>query len=507
MYKALLLLITLCLLVQPGFAQQKGAAVNARNTSIIFKVNQVLQSNMVIQQNKPFKVWGQASAGEQITVKADWMRQPVTVVAGADNKYLAIINVPPAKKDNYTAYTLTVSNRQQNIIFTNLLIGDVWFLSGQSNMQFAMREVKDAASEMAAANQPNIRIFNVGFNWNTRPIDTLKGNWQLVSPQTVKDFSAIGYYFGKELQSKLGIPIGLIYAGVGGSWEQAYVAQDVMAEDTMLNRVYLKPFFDNPKSKEKLDGVFSFDRVNQPFLIHNAMINPFYNLSIKGICWYQGESNRAERESYLQLSYAQIKSWRKAFAQGDLPFYYVQVAPHAYEKFDPMLNDYAYFREVQEKISEMNNTAMAVTMDVGNAKNIHPINKKPVADRLARIALNRTYGMLDINYQGPHVNYVTFVKKKAFVHFLPESIKTGLRTNDEAVPEYFMIAGEDHIFWPAEANIIDNTIELSAKQVKKPVAVRYAFTNYPVTNLENGDGIPAVPFRTDNWNEPIISKK
>lgn len=504
MFKTLPFFITICLIVQVGFAQQK-AGVQAG--SVAFKVNQVLQSNMVIQQNKPFKVWGQAVAGEQVTVKGDWMQQAVTVIAGADNKFMAIINVPEAKKGDYTAHTLAVESHQQKIMLTDLLIGDTWFLSGQSNMQFAMREVKDAITEIAAATSPNIRILNVGFNWNTKPIDTLKGDWQKVSPQTVKDFSAVGYYFGKELQSKLDIPIGLIYTGIGGSWEQAYVAQDVMAADTMLNRVYLKPFFDSPKSKEKLDGVFSFDRVYQPFLIHNAMINPFYNLSIKGICWYQGESNRAERESYLRLSYAQIKSWRKAFAQGDLPFYYVQVAPHAYEKFDPTLNDYAFFREVQEKISEMNNTSMAITMDVGDAKNIHPTNKKPVGDRLARIALNRTYGMLDINYQGPHIDYVEYIKKKAIINYIPASVKTGLHTNDAAEPKFFMIAGTDQIFWPAEAKIINNTIELSAKQVKKPVAVRYAFTNYPVTNLENGDSLPAVPFRTDNWAEPVVAKK
>lgn len=507
MFKTLPFFITICLIAQAGFAQQKTTAANVQNAPVTFKVNQVLQSNMVIQQNKPFKVWGQAASGEAVTVKADWMLQPITVIAGADNKFMAIINVPEAKKGDYTAHTLLIESHHQKITLTDLLIGDTWFLSGQSNMQFAMREVKDAATEIAAANQPNIRILNVGFNWNTKPIDTLKGDWQKVSPQTVKDFSAVGYYFGKELQSKLDIPIGLIYSGIGGSWEQAYVAQDVMVADTMLNRVYLKPFFDSPKSKEKLDGVFSFDRVYQPFLIHNAMIYPFYNLSIKGICWYQGESNRAERETYLRLSYAQIKSWRKAFAQGDLPFYYVQVAPHAYEKFDSTLNDYAFFREVQEKISGMNNTAMAVTMDVGDAKNIHPTNKKPVGDRLARIALNRTYGMLDINYEGPHVDYVAFEKKKAIVNFTPASVKTGLRTTDRAEPKFFMIAGADQVFWPAEAKIINNTIELSTKQVKKPVAVRYAFTNYPVTNLENEDGLPAVPFRTDNWAEPVVAKK
>ncbi|MET3977484.1 sialate O-acetylesterase [Mucilaginibacter sp. UYP25] len=504
MFKALPFFCTICFLVQVGFAQP---AKTAAGNPVTFKVNQVLQSNMVIQQNKPFKVWGDATAGNTVSVKADWMVTGISVTANADNKFLAIIPVPEARPGDFTAHQISVQNGTLTIVLSNLLVGDVWFLSGQSNMQFPMKEVKDAASEVAKAQDANIRILNVGFNWNTKPIDTIKGEWQVCSPETVKEFSGVGYYFGKGLQNKLNIPIGLIYTGIGGSWEQAYVAQDVMAADTMLNRAYLKPFFDDPKSKEKLDGVFSFDRVYQPFLIHNAMIYPFYNLSIKGICWYQGESNRAERDSYLQLSYAQIKSWRKAFSQGDLPFYYVQVAPHAYGKMDSTLNDYAFFREVQEKVSKMENTAMVVTMDVGDAKNIHPIDKKPVGDRLARTALNRTYGVLSVNYEGPHVDHVQFLRKIAIINFIPSSIKSGLRTNDGSAPKYFMLAGEDHKFYPADAKINGNIVELIARQVKKPVAVRYAFTNYPVTNFENGDGLPAVPFRTDDWPEPVIVKK
>lgn len=231
------------------------------------------------------------------------------------------------------------------------------------------------------------------------------------------------------------------------------------------------------------------------------MIYPFFNLSIKGILWYQGESNRFERDDYLKLNYTMITTWRKNFAQGDLPFYYAQVAPFAYKRLDSTLTDYAFFRETQEKISKLSNTAMVVTMDVGDPNEIHPKNKKAVALRFARVALNRTYNMLDVNYKGPDFDYAEYSKHKAVVHFEPGSVTTGLKTNDGKAPKYFFMAGVDKKFYPADAIIDGNTVVLTCKQVKHPVAVRYAFTNYPVTNFENGDGLPAVPFRTDDWPE------
>jgi sialate O-acetylesterase len=204
--------------------------------------------------------------------------------------------------------------------------------------------------------------------------------------------------------------------------------------------------------------------------------------------------------------YAMIRSWRKNFAQGNLPFYYVQVAPFFYDNMDSTLADYAFFREAQEKISRLNNTAMVVTMDVGDAKNLHPINKKPVGIRLAKAALNRTYGFLDIAYKGPHFQSVRFVKDTAIVSFEPGSIKGGLQTNDGKPPRYFFIAGNDEIFYPGEATINDGKIYVTSREVAIPVAVRYAFTNFPVTNLENGEGLPAVPFRSDKWDEPQQAK-
>lgn len=235
--------------------------------------------------------------------------------------------------------------------------------------------------------------------------------------------------------------------------------------------------------------------------------NPFTNLSIKGFTWYQGESNRMERESYTRLTQTMIESWRKNFGQGDLPFYYVQVAPFWYDKADSTLADYAFFREAQEKISELNNTEMVLTMDVGEARDLHPKNKKPIGVRFAKTALNRDYGMLDISYLAPSYECVVFDKKKATIHFKPETVKSGLSTNDGGAPKFFFIAGADKIFHAATAEITGNEIIITSSKVKKPVAVRYAFTNFPVTNLQNKEGLPAVPFRTDVWEEVKVDNK
>jgi sialate O-acetylesterase len=235
------------------------------------------------------------------------------------------------------------------------------------------------------------------------------------------------------------------------------------------------------------------------------MIYPFRHLSIRGFCWYQGESNRMERESYTLLTQAMIRSWRQVFGQGDLPFYYVQVAPFFYDQPDSTLADYAFFREAQEKISTLPNTGMVVTMDVGEARNLHPLNKKPVGERLAAMALNREYGFRDRVYRGPQYRSMEVSGRDAVVQFEPGTVSGGLKTRDGAAPAFFTIAGEDRVFYPAFARIDGDVIVVHCDKVRKPVAVRYAFTNFAVTNLENGAGWPVVPFRTDSWPEAAPS--
>ncbi|AEV97730.1 9-O-acetylesterase [Niastella koreensis] len=461
-----------------------------------------LQDSMVVQQNRPLTIWGKAPAGKDVSIHADWMQGSVTIKADGDGSFTGLMNVPAVQPGDYRPHSIEVTTGTSTITLNNVLIGELWLCSGQSNMQFSMKEVTDANNEVAAANYPNLRLLNVGLNFSATPYDSFSGKWTTCRPNVVKDFSAVGYYFGRELQQKLNVPVGIIFSGIGASAAQAYVPQPVLAADTMLNRVYLQPYLNSPRSKEVINGGFSFEKVTRPFLLYNAIIYPLRHFSIRGVCWYQGEANRKERDSYTKLTQTLIQSWRQTFQQPDLPFYYVQVAPYFLEKEDPTLADYAFFREAQEKVSTLNNTAMVTTIDVGEAKNLHPHNKKPIGIRLAKTALNRTYGQLDVTARGPQYQYLKVSGKKAIIHFETGTTTGGLQTDSSSAPKFFLIAGADQQFYPALAAIDGDRIVVWSDKVKKPVAVRYAFTNYAVTSLHNGAGWPVIPFRTDNWVEP-----
>ncbi len=465
------------------------------------KLADALQSNMVVQQNKAFRIWGNTTAGETVSILADWMSNPVKVLANRDGDFIGLIDVPPAKNGDFSTHQIHIETKDEKVLLTNLLIGDVWFCSGQSNMQFSVKEMTGAEDVIKQANEPNIRLFNANLNFSAISIDTISGKWQECSSENVRNFSAVGYTFGRKLYDELNIPIGLVFSGIGASGVQAYIPQEELANDNLLNETYLKPYLESSRSKEKIDNGFSFEKVVRPSLLYNAMINPFVNLSIKGFCWYQGEANHMERESYIVATQTLIKSWRKNFKQGELPFYYVQIAPYFHEKEDDKLTCDAFFREAQEKVSSLNNTYMVSTMDVGEAKDLHPKNKRPIGLRLAAVALNRTYHQKEVIYQSPRDNYVILGKKQATIYFKPETIGTGLNTNDDDQPRFFYLAGEDQVFYPSTAILKNNIIVVSNKQVKYPKAVRYAFFNYPVTNLQNKEGFPVLPFRTDNWAE------
>ncbi len=477
------------------------SAAGQTKTPVALTLGSVLQDNMVIQQNKPFTIWGHVGAGEAVEVHADWLPGAVTVHADTAGTFCAIVAVPAVKPGDYREHSLTVSCGSELKKLSHLLIGEVWLCSGQSNMQFSMATVLDSTADIAAAHYPTIRLFNASLNFSDQPIEEIGGSWVPCTPGTVRGFSAVGYYFGRRLQQTLNVPVGIIFSGIGASAAQAYVPRGVLAADTLLNRRYLEPYLESPHSKEHIDGGFSFEKVTRPYLLYNAMIHPLRKLSIRGICWYQGESNRMERASYTLLTQALIRSWRGAFGQSDLPFYYVQVAPFFYDQPDSTLADYAFFREAQERVSTLANTGMVVTMDVGEGRNLHPLNKKPVGERLADMALNREEGFADIVYRGPQYRSFAVAGRDVVNRFESGTVSGGLLTRDGHAPAFFTMAGADRVFYPAQARIEGAEIIVHCDKVKKPVAVRYAFTNYPVTNLENGAGWPVVPFRTDDWSE------
>ncbi|GHE35757.1 sialate O-acetylesterase [Sphingobacterium griseoflavum] len=468
------------------------------------KLSSMLQSKMVVQQNRPIRVWGEAAKGAMVSVKADWLTTPVIVQADDQGAFLAILDVPSVQGDPFAAHWLRVESGGEHIQLDSLLIGDVWLCSGQSNMQFSLQEDYDAAQGIAKADRPEIRLFNASLNFSDSPLDSLGGTWEICSPEFAKKFSAAGFYLASRLSDSLRYPIGVIFSGIGASAAQAYVPKWELANNPVLNKQYLEPYLSSSRSKEVIDGSFSFEKVTRPYLLYNAMIHPLRHLAIKGICWYQGESNHEEREHFSLLMESLVRTWRTSFRQGELPFYFIQIAPYGHEGKDKSNRVDAFFREAQQKLCALNNVEMVVSMDVGDANDLHPKRKRLLGERLADIALNRLYGHRDQTYRGPTYNFVQFNKGKAIVNYTPTGLEGGLKTNDGSVPAYFELAGEDRVFHAATAKITGNSVEVSSKKVSKPVALRYAFTNDAVTNLENGAGFPAVPFRTDQWQEVTI---
>lgn len=475
----------------------------------VFKLANVLQSNMVVQQGKPLRLWGNAKPGDAIKINADWTDNVVTAHADDTGNWIGQIKVPKAKPGDFKPHTLVIIDGDNNIKLTNLLIGDVWFCVGQSNMDMPVtavpiltyRGVLNYQDEIAAANFPAIRIYKAAADFKISPVPDTKGEWKVCSPQTIGDFSGVAYFFGRQLFLKLNIPIGLVEAAAAGASTQAFTKKEVLDGDTLLKKAYLDPFAGMFKSQSAVDSMGFFTKVTKPSLLYNADIYPMLNLSIKGVAYYQGESNVADkRETYIPLFTAMVADWRKDFKQGDFPFYYVQIAPYL-EGNDSTKYGTALFRETQQELLKIKNTGMAVTMDVGETRSVHPRDKRSVGERLAFIALNKTYRLKDVDYQGPQISRFEVHGNVVKLFFKSDGLASGLTTKNGKAPLHFYVAGDDHIFHPADAKIVGDNVVLGSEHVDKPVAVRYAFTDGPVTNFENKDGLPALPFRTDEWKK------
>lgn len=478
-----------------------------------FTVNNLLQSNMVIQQQKPFKISGTANAGDKILIKASWANKAITAFADNNGHWLTIIKVPAAKAGDYTAYSIVIKHNNDSIILDNILIGEVWLCSGQSNMDMTLqpflpwlRGVVDYEKEITAADYPFIRVLDIATDFKNQPVEKTKAEWKICTPANAGEFSAVAYYFAVELFNTLQVPVGLVTSAVGGSGCQAWTSRQTLTTDELLYKKYVYSFDTSIYAKEIPDTVITFEKVLRPAVFYNSMIYPLQNISLRGFLWYQGESNKDDREMYTRLSIAMIENWRQLFKQGELPFYYVQIAPYNLMRSDSTEFDYAIFREAQEAILKEKNTGMALTMDIGEPGDIHPRNKKDVGKRLVLIALAKTYNMPGIVYKGPQFSGFTVSGNTVTVSFEKETIAGGLSTSDNNYPKHFFVAGDDKIFYTADAAIVNNTIVLHSEKVQRPVAVRYAFTNYPLTNFCNKDGLPAMPFRTDKWDVIPSSK-
>ncbi|RYE19224.1 MAG: sialate O-acetylesterase [Sphingobacteriales bacterium] len=374
-------LLVAALLILQGCSKKHVLPSGAR-VDTTYTIANIFQSNMVIQRDKPFAIWGKAAPAQKVAVKVSWDTQMYTSTTDAQGKWKVII--PPAAA-NSKAQTIKVTpDGRKSVSLTNVLIGDVWICSGQSNMVMpvgvdpdvaAFKGVADYANEINAANYPQIRAATVVQSMDAQPQDMLKAaaEWKVCSPATVGRFSAVSYFFARKLQTELNVPMGIIIAAVSGTNCQLWTNAGVFDNDAVLAKEY------GAKHSH----------------LYNGMINPLNQLAIKGFTWYQGESNWGDSpNSYAKLNAALIAGWRAQFNQGILPFYIVQVAPFDKNKDGyEAAYDYALFREGQAKVLNLApGTGMAVTMDVGEALNLHPLNKKPIGERLALLALKNDYG-------------------------------------------------------------------------------------------------------------------
>ncbi|SHJ37738.1 sialate O-acetylesterase [Arenibacter nanhaiticus] len=437
----------------------------------------ILSDNMVLQQQSKVTIWGWTTAtSEEITVYGSWNNEKITTKA-----YQGVWSLQlPTPKAGGT-YSLHIEGHEK-LEINNVLIGEVWLGSGQSNMQWTPNQgLENAEEEINNANYPEMRFFQVAQQIAACPQEQLKGKWVVCSPETMKEFSSVAYFFGRELHQKLSVPVGLITSSWGGTPVEVWLQEALITENAELS-----------EAAEKLAEVAWWP--NTPGIAYNAMIHPITKFNIAGFIWYQGESNRQNPSSYYKSFPLLIKSWRAVWGK-ELPFYFVQIAPFKYD--DPDGTDAAQVRDAQlYTMKNVDNTGMVVTNDIGNLENIHPINKQDVGYRLALWALANTYEKGDLTFSGPLYQSMEKEAGKIILHF-DHTVK-GLKKKGKVLSEFY-IAGEDRKFYPAKAKIKGSTVLVASPKVKDPVAVRFAFTNGATPNLYNAAGLPASAFRTDDW--------
>jgi len=446
----------------------------------------IFSDNMVLQQNTMVAFWGKAGPGESISIRPSWEGKSYAIRAGADGLWKTRIPTPQAGGP----YSITITGKN-TIAYRNVLIGEVWVCSGQSNMEMTMlgymnQPVTGALEHIATSANSKIRLLTVPRVMKLSPAgDISNAAWQVCEPGSVAGFSATAYFFGLMLHRALDVPVGLISASWSGSRIEPW-----MSEETLKT-------FDWVTLPDK-----SMDPDNIPFqtpvVMYNAMINPIAGFGIRGAIWYQGESNRLEPERYMKLFPAMVNNWRSVWGIGEFPFYFVQIAPFDYG--NPAQNS-AFMREAQQRLPAIvPNTGMACVMDTGEKDNIHPANKKAAGDRLAYQALVKTYGIKGIECEGPSLKEMKVDGNIVKLTF--NNASNGLTSYGKTL-SCFEVAGANRRFYPATAVITWSGITLFSPSVSEPVAVRYAFRDFIVGDLFNTEGLPASSFRTDNWELPL----
>lgn len=452
------------------------------------KLPAIFADNMLMQQNTQVNIWGKATPGKTVTIKPSWSTKPVTVVAKADSSWKAVITTPVA---DGKSYSITFADGKI-LELKNVIFGELWFCSGQSNMEMPMKGYKNqpvqgANMDILRSNNPNIRLFTVKRNSTITPQTDVSGQWQQATPETVREFSATGYYFGRMLNQTLNVPVGLVLSSWGGSCAEAWMSADML-------RAF--PTIKIPQTEADIK-----EKNRTPTTLYQAMIHPLVGLTVKGFIWYQGESNYDRANDYAQLFAAMVAGWRMKWAQKDtIPFYYCQIAPYDYaiitEKNKDVINS-AYLREAQAKAENLiPKSGMAVLLDAGLREGIHPPYKQIPGERLALLALTKTYNFKGVISESPV--YKNIEIHNDTIHVLFDRTPMWI-TAKGYESKLFTVAGEDKVFHPAKAWIVRSKVYVKSEEVEKPVAVRYAFENYVEGDLFSTEGLPVSSFRSDSW--------
>ena len=454
------------------------------------RLSALVGDNMVLQQQTDARLWGWADSGATVRVTPSWDGQTVVCQADAEGRWLVSLKTPAA---GYTPYEITFDDGEP-LTLKNILVGEVWLASGQSNMQMPLKGfgsccVEGGADEIIrSADYPDIRFFVVPTGQAYEPQDDCKGSWQLPSVHTSAEFSAAAWFFATSLEKALRVPVGIVVSAYGGSKVESWLSREILEgyPDVDLSR----------EAIERCDPPYE-----RPLLMYNAMICPIRNYTFKGIIWYQGESNVGTHQTYARRLADMVNLWRQDFGLGELPFYYAEIAPYDYD--NPVQDEKsAYLREAQFKAQALiPNSAMFSTNDLVEPyerHNIHPRDKRTVGHRFSYLALNLTYGQKQINCFGPQYKSWQAKGNEAWVAF--DNLQMGICRNYDL--RGFEVAGEDRVFHPADKVWLHwqtNEVVISSEKVPHPVAVRYGFRDFMPGTMIGGNELPTVPFRTDTW--------
>lgn len=448
---------------------------------------EILSDGMVLQQNSKVNIWGKTDPGKTVEVKPCWSKTAVRATANNEGKWLAVIETPEA---SFTPRTVTISDGEE-VVLRDILIGEVWLASGQSNMEmplhgFNNNPIMDANETIALSGQyPAIRFVKIPKVQSFEPQEEVEGRWQVCNPANSPEFSATAFFFAETLHKSLNIPIGIIVSAWGGTKVESWIDRETLETYPDINL--------------SEDVVNKLNPAARPLLMYNAMIHPLTNYVVKGFIWYQGESNVGAHQVYPERLHNMVSLWRKQWDNSDLPFYYVEIAPYIYGNRDE--TNAAYLREAQFKAQKLiPHSGMISTNDLTEPyelRNIHPRNKTDIGKRLAFMALNKTYGYDRVAAHGPEYNSMEISDGKIIVSF--DHAKEGFSRMDGI--EGFEIAGEEGEFLPAQAVVRNGKVEVSREGIDQPVAVRYCFRNFQIGNLAGVRELPVVPFRSDSFEK------